>query len=119
MEIPVILSRLQELMVAHFEENANGNFLGTLVYQDNTFSVFLFKDAVCQYICLEYCLNGIENTRTAVDSINERIIVGKCFIKDNDIILQSFFPIFEEKFIEQQVNHSISVLNTMIHICKH
>ena len=39
-------------------------------------------------------------------------------VNGTNIILQSFFPIFEDKFIEQQINNSICVLERMIHICR-
>ncbi len=119
MEIKVILSILKNLKVARFEENANGSFLGTMVYQDYTFGVYLFKDSVCQYICLEYALNDVKDIDSSVKSIDERVIAGRYIINGTDIILQSYFPIFEDRFVEQQVNNSICVLERMIHICKH
>ncbi|MBR5697948.1 MAG: hypothetical protein IKX44_04910 [Prevotella sp.] len=119
MEIQVILSILKDLRVAHFEEKAKGNFLGNLVYQDYIFSVYLYRDSVCQYICLEYSLNDVKNIKDLVESINERVIAGRYIINGTSIVLQSFFPIFEDRFIEQQVNNSICVLERMIHICKH
>ena len=63
MEIQVILSILKQLKVAHFEEKANGSLLGNLVYQDYTFSVILYRDSVCQYICLEYPFNDVKNIK--------------------------------------------------------
>ena len=119
MEIQVILSILRDLKVVHFEEKANGSFLGNLVYQDYTFSVILYRDSVCQYICLEYHLNDVKNIKDSIESINERVVAGRYIVNGTNIILQSFFPIFEEKFIEQQINNSICVLERMIHICKH
>ena len=119
MEIQVILSILRDLKVAHFEEKANGSFLGNLVYQDYTFSVILYRDSVCQYICLEYLLNDVKNIKDTIESINERVIAGRYVVNGKNIVLQSFFPIFEDKFIEQQINNSICVLERMIHICKH
>lgn len=119
MEIKVILSILKNLKVARFEENANGSFLGTMVYQDYTFGVYLFKDSVCQYICLEYALHDVKDIDSSVKSIDERVIAGRYIINGTDIILQSYFPIFEDRFVEQQVNNSICVLEKMIHICKH
>lgn len=119
MEIQVILSILKDLKVAHFEEKANGSFLGNLVYQDYTFSVILYRDSVCQYICLEYLLNDVKNIKDTIESINERVIAGRYVVNGKNIVLQSFFPIFEDKFIEQQINNSICVLERMIHICKH
>lgn len=118
MEIQVILSILKYLRVAHFEEKANGSFLGNLVYQDYTFSVILYRDSVCQYICLEYPFNGVKNIKDSIESINERVIAGRYVINGTNIVLQSLFPIFEAKFIEQQINNSICVLERMIHICK-
>ena len=119
MEKQVILSILKDLKVAHFEEKANGSFLGNLVYQDYTFSVILYKDSVCQYICLEYPLNDVKNIEDSIESINERVIAGRYIVDGTNIVLRSFFPIFENKFIEQQVNNSICVIERMIHICKH
>ena len=120
MEIKVILSILKNLKVARFEENAKDSFLGTMVYQDYTFDVYLFKDSVCQYICIEYTLNNVKDIKDAVESINKRVIAGRYIIKGTDIILQSFFPVlFEETFFERQINNSICVLEKMIHICKH
>ena len=120
MEIEVILSILKNLKVVRFEENAKGSFLGTMVYQDYTFGVYLFKDSVCQYICLEYALNDVKDIDSSVRSIDERVIAGRYIINGTDIILQSFFPVlFEETFFERQINNSICVLERMIHICKH
>lgn len=119
MELQVILSILDQLQAAHFEENAQGNFLGTLVYQDRVFEVKLYKDAVCQYICLEYSLNDVNNIDDSIMSINERVIAGRYIKNGNNLVLQSIFPIFEAKFIEQQVNNSICVIEKMIHICQH
>ena len=115
----MILSILKDLKVVHFEEKANGSFLGNLVYQDYTFSVILYRDSVCQYICLEYLLNDVKNIKDTIESINERVIAGRYVVNGKNIVLQSFFPIFEDKFIEQQINNSICVLERMIHICKH
>lgn len=120
MEIQVILSILRNLKVARFEENAKDSFLGTLEYLDFTFGVYLFKDSVCQYICLEYTVNNVKDLDSSVESIEERVIAGRYIIKGTDIILQTFFPVlFEETFFERQINNSISVMERMIHICKH
>ena len=120
MEKKVILSILKNLKVARFEENAKGDSLGTLVYMDRTFSVYLVRDSVCQYICLEYAMNNVKDIENAIESINERVIAGRYVINGTDIILQSFFPVlFEETFFERQINNSICVLERMIHICKH
>ena len=119
MEIQVIVSLLRNLKVARFQENVKGNSLGTLVYQDYTFDVYLFRDSVCQYICLEYTLNNVKDMEAAVESINERVLVGRCIINGTDMILQSFFPVFEDRFIEQQVNNSICVIERMVYACKH
>ena len=94
MEIKVILSILKNLKVARFEENANGSFLGTMVYQDYTFGVYLFKDSVCQYICIEYTLNNVKDIKDAVESINERVISFRYIIKVTYIILQYFYTLF-------------------------
>lgn len=119
MEIQVILSILKQLQAAHFEENAQGNFLGTLVYQDKVFEVKLYHDAVCQYICLEYSLYDVNDIDDSIRSFNERVIAGRYVMNGNNLVLRSFFPIFEAKFIEQQVNNSICVIEKMIHICQH
>ena len=124
MEKSVILSFLKELKVAHFEENVSGSILepiilGTLEYQDYAFFVKLNRDAVCQYICLEYSLNDVKDVEDVVRSIEEWIIAGRYIVNGTNIILRSFFPIFEGKFFEQQINHSICVIEKMIHICKH
>ena len=119
MEKQVILSILRSLKVAIFEENANNCFLGTLVSQDYKLRVYLYRDSVCQYVCLEYPLNNVKDIEGSAKSINERVIAGKYSIKGNDIILQSFFPILEDKYIEQQVKNSICVIERMVHICKH
>ena len=120
MEIQVILSILRNLKVARFEENAKYGFLGNLFYQDYTFGVYLFKDSVGQYICLEYTVNNVNGIEDAVESINERVIAGKYIVKGTDIVLRTFFPVlFEETFFERQINNSMSVLQRMIHICKH
>ena len=119
MEKQVILSILRNLKVARFEEKANGGFLGILAYQDYIFSVILYRDSVCQYICLEYPLKDVRNIKDSIESINERVIAGRYVVNGTNIVLQSFFPIFEDKFIEQQINNSICVLERMIHICKH
>ena len=120
MEIQVILSILRNLKVARFEENAKHCFLGTLEFQDFKFGVYLFKDSVCQYICLEYIMNNVNDIEDSLKSIDERVIAGKYIVKGTDIILQTFFPVlFEETFFERQINNSICVLERMIHICKH
>lgn len=119
MRVQEILSILGNLKVARFEESFKDNFLGTLVYQDYTFSVYLFRDSVCQYICLEYTVNNIKDIKGTVLSINERVIAGRCIINGADLVLRSFFPIIEDRFIEQQVNNSICVIERMVHICKH
>ena len=119
MIVQEILSILGNLKVARFEENVKDNFFFILVYQDYTFGVSLFRDSVCQYICLEYTVNNVKNIEGAVQSINERVIAGRCVINGTDIVLRSFFPIFEDRFIEQQVNNSICVIERMVHICKH
>ena len=61
MEAKLILSILKDLKVACFKEDVNGDRLGNLVYQNNTFSVKLYRDSVCQYIFLEHSLNGVKN----------------------------------------------------------
>lgn len=119
MRVHEILSMLGNLKVARFEESFKDNFLGTLVYQDYTFSVYLFRDSVCQYICLEYTVNNIKDIKGTVLSINERVIAGRCIINGADLVLRSFFPIIEDRFIEQQVNNSICVIERMVYICKH
>ena len=119
MEKKVILSFLKEMKVAHFEKKTEGNILGSLVYTDYCFIVKLYRDAVCQYICLEYLLDDLKNTNDWTCSINERLIAGKFTINDSNVILQSFFPIIEGDFIEQQIKNSILVIERMIHICKH
>lgn len=120
MEIQVILSILRTLKVARFKENAKYSFLGNLFYEDYVFGVYLFKDTVGQYICLEYIVNNVSDIEDSLKSIDERVIAGKYIVKGTDIILQTFFPVlFEETFFERQVNNSISVLQRMIHICKH
>ena len=43
MEKQVILSNLRNLKVARFEENTKDSILGTLVYQDYTFNVYLLE----------------------------------------------------------------------------
>ena len=120
MEIQVILSILRTLKVARFEENAQNGFLGNLFYEDYVFGVYLFKDTVGQYICLEYIVNNVSDIEDSLKSIDERVIAGKYIVKGTDIILQTFFPVlFEETFFERQVNNSMSVLQRMIHICRH
>lgn len=120
MEIQVILSFLRNVKVARFEESSEYGFLGNLFYQDYTFGVYLFKDSVGQYICLEYTVSNVKNIEDSVKSINERVIAGKYIIKDTDIVLRTFFPVlFEESFFERQINNSICVLERMIHICRH
>ena len=119
MRVHEILSMLGNLKVARFEESFKDNFLGTLVYQDYTFSVYLFRDSVCQYICLEYTVNNIKDIKGTVLSINERVIAGRCIINGADLVLRSFFPIIEDRFIEQQVKNSICVIERMVYICKH
>lgn len=54
-----------------------------------------------------------------LDSIRERIITNSFIKTESELILQSIFPIFDESFLEQQINNSICVLEKMIHICKH
>lgn len=54
-----------------------------------------------------------------LDSIRERIITDRFIKTESELILQSIFPIFDESFLEQQINNSICVLEKMIHICKH
>ena len=120
MEIQVILSILRNLKVARFEENAKYGFLGNLFYEDYVFGVYLFEDSVGQYICLEYIVNNVSDIEDSLKSIDERVIAGKYIVKGTDIILQTFFPVlFEETFFERQVNNSMSVLQRMIHICRH
>lgn len=120
MKTEVIISCLKNLKVAHFKEEIHhGGILGTLSYQDYTFVVYLIKDSVCQYIFLEYTINNVKNIKDSVESIKERIIASKVMVKDEDVILQTIFPIFEEKFIEQQINNAICVIEKMTHICKH
>ena len=119
MEAKIILSILKDLKVACFKEDVNGDRLGNLVYQNNTFSVKLYRDSVCQYIFLEHSLNGVKNINDSIESINERVFAGRCIVNDTTIVLQTIFPIFEIKFIEQQINNAICVLEKMIHICKH
>ena len=120
MEIQVILSILRTLKVARFKENAKYSFLGNLFYEDYVFGVYLFKDSVGQYICLEYIVNNVSDIEDTLKSIEERVIAGKYIVKGTDIILQTFFPVlFEETFFERQVNNSMSVLQRMIHICRH
>ena len=102
------------------KKTQNIAFLGTLEYQDFKFGVYLFKDSVCQYICLEYIMNNVNDIEDSLKSIDERVIAGKYIVKGTDIILQTFFPVlFEETFFERQINNSICVLERMIHICKH
>lgn len=120
MEIQVILSILRTLKVARFEENAKYGFLGNLFYEDYVFGVYLFEDSVGQYICLEYIVNNVSDIEDSLKSIDEQVIAGKYIVKGTDIILQTFFPVlFEETFFERQVNNSMSVLQRMIHICRH
>lgn len=120
MEIQVILSIFRTLKVARFEENAKNGFLGNLFYEDYVFRVYLFEDSVGQYICLEYIVNNVSDIEDSLKSIDERVIAGKYIVKGTDIILQTFFPVlFEETFFERQVNNSMSVLQRMIHICRH
>ncbi len=119
MEKQVILSSLRNLKVARFEENPKDSILGTLAYQDYSFDVYLFRDSVCQYICLGYTVKNVKDINSSAKSINERVIAGRYTINGKDVILQSFFPIFEDSFIEQQVNNSICVIEKMTHICKH
>lgn len=120
MEIQVILSILRTLKVARFEENAKYGFLGNLFYEDYVFGVYLFEDSVGQYICLEYIVNNVSDIEDSLKSIDERVIAGKYIVKGTDIILQTFFPVlFEETFFERQVYNSMSVLQRMIHICRH
>ena len=120
MEIQVILSILRNLKVARFEENAKYGFLGNLFYEDYVFGVYLFEDSVGQYICLEYTVKNVCGIEDVVKSINERVLAGKCIIKNTDIVLKTIFPVlFEETFFERQINNSICVLERMIHICKH
>ena len=110
MERKVILSILRNLKVVRFEENAKYGFLGNLFYEDS----------VGQYICLEYIVNNVSDIEDTLKSIEERVIAGKYIVKGTDIILQTFFPVlFEETFFERQVNNSMSVLQRMIHICRH
>ena len=120
MERKVILSILRNLKVVRFEENAKYGFLGNLFYEDYVFGVYLFEDSVGQYICLEYIVNNVSDIEDSLKSIDERVIAGKYIVKGTDIILQTFFPVlFEETFFERQVNNSMSVLQRMIHICRH
>ncbi len=88
MRVQEILSILGNLKVARFEGNVKDNFLGTLVYQDYTFGVYLFRDSVCQYICLEYMVNNIKDIEGTVQSIKERVIAGRCVINGADIVLR-------------------------------
>lgn len=84
------------------------------------FLEYIFKDSVGQYICLEYIVNNVSDIEDTLKSIEERVIAGKYIVKGTDIILQTFFPVlFEETFFERQVNNSMSVLQRMIHICRH
>lgn len=120
MEIQVILSILRTLKVARFKENAKYSFLGNLFYEDYVFGVYLFKDSVGQYICLEYIVNNVSDIEDSLKSIDKQVIAGKYIVKGTDIILRTFFPVlFEETFFERQVNNSMSVLQRMIHICRH
>ena len=107
-------------VTVRFEENAKYGFLGNLFYEDYVFGVYLFEDSVGQYICLEYIVNNVSDIEDTLKSIEERVIAGKYIVKGTDIILQTFFPVlFEETFFERQVNNSMSVLQRMIHICRH
>jgi len=81
--------------------------------------VILKKDSVCDYIFLEYYMKDVKNLEDILDSIRERIIAGRFIKTESELILQSIFPIFDESFLEQQINNSICVLEKMIHICKH
>ena len=107
-------------VTVRFEENAKYGFLGNLFYEDYVFGVYLFEDSVGQYICLEYIVNNVSDIEDTLKYIEERVIAGKYIVKGTDIILQTFFPVlFEETFFERQVNNSMSVLQRMIHICRH
>ena len=107
-------------VTVRFEENAKYGFLGNLFYEDYVFGVYLFEDSVGQYICLEYIVNNVSDIEDTLKSIEERVIAGKYIVKGTDIILRTFFPVlFEETFFERQVNNSMSVLQRMIHICRH
>jgi len=124
MEYQVILSYLKQLQVSKFKEcdyslYLNYGTIGKLFYQDKVFIVILKKDSVCDYIFLEYYMKGVKNLEDILDSIRERIIAGRFIKTESELILQSIFPIFDESFLEQQINNSICVLEKMIHICKH
>ena len=71
MKTKMVLSILIVLKVACFKEDVNGDRLGNLVYQNNTFSVKLYRDSVCQYIFLEHSLNSVKNINESIESINE------------------------------------------------
>lgn len=64
-------------------------------------------------------MKDVKNLEDILDSIRERIIAGRFKKNESELILQSIFPIFDESFLEQQINNSICVLEKMIHICKH
>ena len=64
-------------------------------------------------------MKDVKNLEDILDSIRERIIAGRFIKTESELILQSIFPIFDESFLEQQINNSICVLEKMIHICKH
>ena len=64
-------------------------------------------------------MKDVKNLEDILDSIRELIIAGRFKKTESELILQSIFPIFDESFLEQQINNSICVLEKMIHICKH
>ena len=63
-------------------------------------------------------MKNVKDINSSVESINERIIAGRYIIHGTNMILQTFFPIFEDSFIERQVNNSICVIEKMTYICK-
>ena len=127
--VSIITGKLREILKAqtyrYLVASCSGNavsytHLDVYKRQDYVFGVYLFEDSVGQYICLEYIVNNVSDIEDSLKSIDEQVIAGKYIVKGTDIILQTFFPVlFEETFFERQVNNSMSVLQRMIHICRH
>jgi len=116
---PEITSILQEMKGFHFSASDSFKSLGTIAYIDNTFTIKLVQDYACKYLCLEYTVKDIKDISDSIESINERVVAGKYIKNGTDLTLQTFFPLIDKAFIEQQIGNSIHVIEIMIHICRH
>lgn len=95
-----------------FEESICGeNTVGYITDGSRKIEVLFLSDNIGDYFKFQYPMVGSEYCSKDVErQLTERIVNGKHYILDDNLILSTVVPILDEKFLRQQIKHALDVI---------